>query len=252
MSYRRITRWYELSDFIFAPADVKFVEMLTEEQGVSEEKDLKKGDEAAVADIKSALKQAYNHHAELRDSMELEDWKAEERKNVLRVFQENQVRNVLETGAGPGRDSLYFRQHGLDVTAIDMSEEMVHLCQQKGLNAMVMDFYHLKFADQAFDAVYAMNCLLHVPKVQLIDVLVEIRRIMKPNGLFYLGLYGGLSTDGVWEQDTYEPKRYFAMYPNEEIQRIVKEHFKVEDFHTRSMGEGKPHFQAMRLRKVNS
>ncbi|SMF90181.1 mutator mutT protein [Paenibacillus uliginis N3/975] len=246
-------RWverHELSDFIFAPADMKFVEMQMEEQKAAEEEKLMKEQETAAFDIKSTLKQAYNHNAELRDSTELEGWKAEERENVLDVFQENYVRNVLEIGAGPGRDSLYFRQHGLDVTAIDMSEEMVHLCQQKGLNAMVMDFYQLKFVDQAFDAVYAMNCLLHVPKAQLVDVLVEIRRVLKPNGLFYLGLYGGVSTDGVWEQDTYEPKRYFAMYPDEEIQRIVKEHFQVEDFHTRFMGEGKPHFQAMRLRKV--
>lgn len=64
----------------------------------------------------------------MKNSKGTAPWKADERENVLRVFQENQVRNVLEIGAGPGRDSLYFRQHVKDVTAIDMSEEMVHLC----------------------------------------------------------------------------------------------------------------------------
>ncbi|MED5018470.1 class I SAM-dependent methyltransferase [Paenibacillus chibensis] len=33
-----------------------------------------------------------------------------------------------------------------------------------------MDFYDLDFADCTFDAVYVMNCLLHVPKAQLLDV----------------------------------------------------------------------------------
>ncbi|WP_106768724.1 8-oxo-dGTP diphosphatase MutT [Paenibacillus faecalis] len=256
-------RWVERSElgaFVFAPADMKFVEMLVKEQKIVGEGNLAaqnildKGalsdrKVTAAVDIKNDLKQAYNHQAEFRDTMELEDWKVEERKKVLQAFRASRIHNVLEIGAGPGRDSLYFQQHGLDVTAIDMSEEMVRLCQQKGLHAIVMDLYQLKFADEVFDAVYAMNCLLHVPKSQIADVLAEIRRVMKPDGLLYLGLYGGISVDGVWEQDTYEPKRYFAMYPDEEILRIVLDYFQVEDFHTRFMGEGKPHFQAIRLRK---
>lgn len=199
-------------------------------------------------DIKTSLKYSYNSQAEQRDAAQLDSWKIEERESVLCQFQANHVQNVLEIGAGPGRDSLFFSKH-LDITAVDMSEEMVRLCRQKGLHAIVMDFYELRFGDQAYDAVYAMNCLLHVPKAQLTSVLAEIRRVLKPGGLFYMGLYGGFSKDGIWELDTYEPKRYFAMYPDEEIQGIVQEYFHVEDFHTRSMGEGQPHFQSMLLRK---
>lgn len=135
------------------------------------------------------------------------------------------------------------------MTTVDLSEEMVRLCKQKGLRARVMDFYELDFADRSFDAVYAMNCLLHVPKAQLPDVLTEIKRVLKPGGLFYLGLYGGMDTDGIWEQDAYEPKRYFAMYTDEDIQGIIECYFQIEDFHTRDMGEGAPHFQSMLLRK---
>lgn len=200
------------------------------------------------SNIKSVLRQAYDNHADLRDSSELEDWKAEERDKVLETFRLNDVRSVLEIGAGPGRDSLFFQERGFDITAVDLSEEMVRLCTQKGLYARVMDFYHLDFADRCFDAVYAMNCLLHVPKAQLPVVLAEIKRILKPNAIFYLGLYGGISTDGIWMQDAYEPKRYFAMYPDLEIQEIIKPYFKIEGFHTRDMGEGNPHFQAMLLR----
>lgn len=229
---------HELGKFTFAPADVKFIKLLIEEEPST-----------LVNTIKSSLKQAYNNQAAMRDSAGIEQWKVDERDSVLHIFQANQVQRVLEIGAGPGRDSLFFKQHGLNMTVIDMSEEMVRLCQGKGLDAIVMDFYELKFEGESFDAVYAMNCLLHVPKVLLAGVLAEIKRVLKPGGLFYLGLYGGLSTDEIWEQDTYEPKRYFAMYPDEEILAIVKDYFQVEDFHTRSMGEGKPHFQGMVLRK---
>ncbi|BFH60551.1 8-oxo-dGTP diphosphatase MutT [Paenibacillus azoreducens] len=255
-------RWvdlHELGEYTFAPADVKFVEMLMADKRAM------KGDEPLgevvaeteenneeLLDVKSTLRQAYDNHADLRNSAELEGWKADERDHVLDVFRSHHVRSILEIGAGPGRDSLFFKEHGFDITAVDLSEEMVRLCKEKGLRARVMDFYHLDFADCSFDAVYAMNCLLHVPKAQLHVVLTEIKRILKPSGIFYLGLYGGMSTDGIWEQDSYKPKRYFAMYPDEEIERIIKGYFQIEDFHTRFMGEGNPHFQAILLRNYIS
>jgi hypothetical protein len=42
---------------------------------------------------------------------------------------------------------------------------MVARCRDKGLDAQVMDFSQLNFPAQSFDAVHAMNCLLHVPNV---------------------------------------------------------------------------------------
>lgn len=105
------------------------------------------------ASIKLSLRQAYDNHAKLRESAELEDWKAEERDKVLEAFRLNEVQSVLEIGAGPGRDSLYFKEPGFDITAVDLSEEMVRLCTQKGLNAKVMDFYHLDFPNQTFDTI---------------------------------------------------------------------------------------------------
>jgi ubiquinone/menaquinone biosynthesis C-methylase UbiE len=85
------------------------------------------------------------------------------------------------------------------VTCIDLSNEMVNLCQEKGLNAHVMDFYDLQFPDQSFDAVFALNCLLHVPKANLESVLKEVHRVLRDGGLFFCGVYGGQDTEGIWE-----------------------------------------------------
>lgn len=237
----------ELGEYTFAPADVAFVNRLLEENELPSPKS--GSDHTETADVKTILRQSYDHHADLRNSSELEGWKIEERDQVLNAFRTNDVRSILEIGAGPGRDSLFFQEQGFNMMTVDLSEEMVRLCKQKGLRAQVMDFYDLDFADRSFDAVYAMNCLLHVPKAQLPGVLTEIKRVLKPGGLFYLGLYGGLDKDGIWEQDAYEPKRYFAMYPDEEIRKKIQGYFRIEDFHTRDMGEGAPHFQTMLLRK---
>ncbi|MEC0373137.1 class I SAM-dependent methyltransferase [Paenibacillus chibensis] len=120
----------------------------------------------------------------------------------------------------------------------------------KGAARKVMDFYNLDFADRSFDAVYAMNCLLHVPKTQPPGVPRETKRVLKPQGLFYLGLCGVMSTDVNLGAGHFEPKRYFAMYPDVEIQWIIKGYFQIEDFYTLDTGEGSPHFQGMLLRKL--
>lgn len=201
---------------------------------------------------KLVLKQAYNNFAEHRERTDMEPWKWEERQQFLnRIKRENCI-SMLEIGAGTGRDSLYFQQQGLDVSSIDLSDEMVRLCKEKGLNARLMDFYQLDYPAAAFDAVYAMNCLLHVPKAKLDEVFLEIRRVLKPDGLFFYGVYGGQETEGIWEKDSYEPKRFFSMFKDEAIVEVVQRRFHVEDFHTVSMGEGVPHFQSLLLRKTDS
>jgi len=198
---------------------------------------------------KITLKQAYDKHAEQRDRGGIEPWKARERERFLHRLKGERRASLLEIGAGPGRDSLYFQEQGLDVTSTDLSEEMVRLCREKGLNARVMDFSRLDFPDESFDAVFALNCLLHVPKAELDGVLGEIRRVLKPDGLFFYGVYGGEETEGIWELDTYEPKRFFAMYEDDAIVRIAERQFAVEDFHTVDLGPQALHFQSMLLRK---
>ena len=67
---------------------------------------------------------------------------------------------------------------------------MVERCRAKGIEAHVMDFLHLDFPAGSFDAVFAMNCLLHVPNQDLPAVLAAVRSI-RPGGLFFVGVYGG-------------------------------------------------------------
>jgi len=69
-------------------------------------------------------------------------------------------------------------------------DEVLEHCRAKGIDAHVMDFLHLDFPASSFDAVFAMNCLLHVPNQDLPDVLTAIRTVLRPDGLFFLGGYG--------------------------------------------------------------
>lgn len=201
--------------------------------------------------LKENLKRTYDRHAGARDTEEKQDWKTIERDRFLTELRRNGARTLLELGPGPGRDSLFFQQQGFRVTAADLSSEMVKLCRAKGIDARELDMADLPFADGSFDAVYALNSLLHIPKAELPDVLAQIRRVMKPGGLFYMGVYGGMNSEGVWEQDVYEPKRFFAMYDDAAMRETVGRAFEIAYFGVVRVAssERQPHFQSMILQK---
>ena len=148
------------------------------------------GDRAAGAryqDVLDSLRASYDGRAAWRDQQEKQPWKLAEREQFLNRVLDDGGGRLLEIGAGPGHDSAFFAGHGLQVVATDLSPAMVGFCRQKGLDAHVMDFLHLDFPAGSFDAVYALNCLLHVPNADLPEVLAAIRAVLRPGGWLYHG-----------------------------------------------------------------
>ena len=113
----------------------------------------------------------------------------------------------------------------------------------------VMDMIDLDFGDESFDAIYSLNSLLHLPKTELPLVLREVRRVLKVDGLFLLGVYGGYDFEGIWEKDSYIPKRFFSFHSDEGLQRVVTADFELLSFKPISSGDGDMHFQSLTLRK---
>src|SRR6266581_6369244 len=165
--------------------------------------------------ITTSLREFYDNQAEERDNSEYPAWKQLERQQFLTRLQQEGKTSLLEIGAGPGRDSKFFQDHGLAVISTDLSPEMVKRCQQKGLTAYVMDFLHLDFPPQSFDAIHALNCLLHVPTQDLPSVLQTLPGLLKPTGLFYLGVYGGIKHEGIWPDDPHRPGCFFSYHSDE-------------------------------------
>lgn len=200
--------------------------------------------------FKEDLRTAYDLNAGLRDNGTLQDWKLTERQTFLDRLKAGGLINLLEIGSGPGKDGLFFHENGLRVTCVDYSPAMVELCRAKGLSAQVMDVMALELDDGAFDAVYALNSLLHIPKADLPVALNEIRRVLKPGGLFYLGIYGGEDFEGIAEWDFYRPKRFFSFHSDESIQKAVRHYFEILDFHVVDTDTGKSRpFQSLTLMK---
>lgn len=198
------------------------------------------------------LRRAYDLKVDERDQREVAGWKKQEREAFLGWLGAEGARTLLEIGAGTGVHGLFFQGQGIDVVCTDLSRAMVEHCREKGLKAYMMDFLNLDFPPGNFDAVFAMNCLLHVPKVDLPQVFGEIYQILKPAGLFYLGQYGGVEQAGVYSEDHYRPRRFFSFLTDEGIQQLSGEFFELLSFRAIPLpGEDERHFQSLILRRRN-
>jgi SAM-dependent methyltransferase len=200
-------------------------------------------------DVADNLRAAYDAVAAERDSRAKSpwNWKVAERDLFLQRLREYDCRQLLEIGAGTGQDSLFFQSSGLEVIATDLSPTMVTYCSQKGIDSQVMDLMHPRFPPKHFDAVYAMNCLLHIPNTDLPSALEGIQAVIRHGGLFFLGVYGGHSEEGVAEDDDHSPPRFFSRRTDEEIEDFTRRYFDVVDFHV--VDEGAMHFQSLTLRR---
>jgi SAM-dependent methyltransferase len=202
--------------------------------------------------IRASLLASYGEDGARRRARQVrEPWKLAERDAFLRRMEHQGCRDLLDVGAGTGQDSMFFAQHGLNVVVTDLSSAMVAICSAKGLNALVMDFASPSLVAESFDAVHAMNCLLHVPNAALPRVMAAIRALLRPGGLFFLGVYGVSGRDG-WEgplaDDDHVPPRFFSWRTDAQIRHFAAEHFEIVDFHVVPREEGH-RFQSLTLRR---
>ncbi|GHO91213.1 hypothetical protein KSF_012610 [Reticulibacter mediterranei] len=198
------------------------------------------------------LRDSYSHknRVEERDKGEVAPWKVEERQHFLSLLQQEGKQRLLEVGSGPGRDGKFFQDHGLEVICTDLSPEMVRLCKQKGLTAYEMDFLNLDFPLASFDAIYSLNCLLHVPTKTLPDVLTKLYDLLRPGGLFYLGVYGGIEREGIWPEDNHEPRRFFAYHTDDYMRHMTAKFFILRSFKVVPVSKTDAfHFQSIVLQR---
>lgn len=199
-----------------------------------------------IADLRLAYG---NKQAEQRDHDGKEAWKVAERQEFLALLRREGKKTLLEVGAGTGTDSLFFQEQGLEVVCSDLSPAMVRLCREKGLQAYEKDFLSLDFPSASFDAIYALNCLLHVPTGDLPSVLQKLRDMLRPGGLFFLGVYGGFEYEGWHKDDGHDRPRFFAWHTNEFMRDAVAPYFEVLSFKVIPLQERQQHFQSMILQR---
>lgn len=98
---------------------------------------------------------------------------------------------ILETGCGSGTNIWMVAKEGFDAYGIDLSGEGILLAQKMldnyGVyaNLSVQDMCFLKFEDSFFDVVFDVFSSYCLSKKEHLVYLQEIKRVLKPEGLFF-------------------------------------------------------------------
>lgn len=160
------------------------------------------------------------------------------------------MRSILEIGCGAGHDAVFFQARGFQVKAIDTTPGLVDVACAQGVDAQLLDVYELCTHSETYDAVYSVNCLLHVPNTDIESVLGLVADRLRQPGAMYLGLWGGHDSEGVHESDSYEPKRFFSFRTAENLVDLLHRRFQLEYFQ-RFVAESGHVFNSLILTKRN-
>ncbi len=96
------------------------------------------------------------------------------------------VKKILILGCGNGLEAAMAKQYlNLTVVGIDVVKDFDPQAIQV-TNLLQYDGSRMPLADQYFDAVYSFHVLEHIERVE--DVLAEVQRVTRPNGVIYFGV----------------------------------------------------------------
>lgn len=105
--------------------------------------------------------------------------------NLLRVVAPEKGLNILEIGCGEGFFSREFARAGGQVTASDISPELIEIGKKQGgaVTYVVSNAQDLSWAKkQGYDVVVAVLTLQNMERID--DVMKEVRRVLKKEGRF--------------------------------------------------------------------
>ena len=151
-------------------------------------------------------------------------------KKALKLFQEKNIKSVIELGAGLGRDTIFFGKNLIHTIALDYSPSGIKVIDQKIKKANLSKYISSKlfdvreklpFEDNSIDACYShMLYCMALTTEDLAKLNNEIKRILKPGGI---NIYTVRHTnDGDFQngnhigEDLYENDGFIVHYFSEE------------------------------------
>jgi ubiquinone/menaquinone biosynthesis C-methylase UbiE len=148
-------------------------------------------------------------------------------------------KSVLEIGSGVGLDTYTMATHGLQVTAVDLTEVAVQTARKRFLRHrvsarfLVADACELPFPGNSFDYVYSFGVLHHVADTE--KSIREVHRLLKPGGQARIMLYSRHSLNelahrllGVPFEDKDELCPVVRRFTMAEVQELFRDFGRVE------------------------
>jgi len=125
--------------------------------------------------------------------------------------------HILDAGCGSGRDSLYFLEHGYEITAFDFCEELVRLAA--GLinkDVLNLRFQEINFQEQ-FDGIWACASLLHVGRKEIDKALQRLTSALNDGGVLYASFKYG-------DKEEMRNGRLFNYYDEQSSEELLLRH----------------------------
>lgn len=103
---------------------------------------------------------------------------------------------VCDLGCGPGHNTRYIKDQGLQVVGVDVSPGMIDQARARNqdIEFSVGDMHRLDVPDGAWGAIAALYSIIHIPRGEVVQVLRELARALSPGGLLLLSFYIGQVT----------------------------------------------------------
>jgi len=156
-------------------------------------------------------------------SKEFDDSRVRIWQNVCKFIKNGYGKSLLDVGVGNGKNSIYASNCGYHCIGIDISNNLIQICKNKGLNAYKVDMLELTpelFGK--FDDILCIASLHHLENVSMqINAIINMINCLNENGRILIS---------VWSFEKYDnPEnikyRDFTLGPN-----IVKWNSKNKDY----------------------
>lgn len=128
---------------------------------------------------------------------------------------------LLDLGCGGGQDARYLTTIGHRVIGLDRTLPLLQFARQRApsLPLLLADMCALPVRAGSLDGIWAAASLIHLRKADATRVIVELRHLVKPNGVFAATLTYG--TKSRIKRQGWMPGRYFARWRKAELARTL-------------------------------
>src|SRR5947209_13317409 len=139
---------------------------------------------------------------------------------------------VCDMGCGPGHVAQYLHERGVHVLGIDVSPRLVEQARQlnPGIEFQQGNMSSLDVENEAWGGIVAFYSIIHIPRAEVISVLQEFRRVLRPNGLLLLSFHQGqeiIHLDEWWGEQVWLDFIFFERSEMEAYLRAAG--FEIED-----------------------